>query len=374
MAQKKLLFVFGTRPEAIKLAPLIKIFDTNDAFKVSVCVTAQHRQMLDQVLDFFKIKPDHDLNLMQPNQSLEQLTANALIKVSEVLDKEKPDLVFVQGDTTSVLAASLAAFYKRIGVVHIEAGLRSFNKNAPYPEEINRVLTSRMTDFHFAPTEAARKNLAKEAITENIYVVGNTVIDALLSGLEIIEKDEIDYRNYFPTIDFSKKIILITCHRRESFGEPFKNICAALNEIAELNPGFELVYPVHLNPNIKNVAYQILQRKNIKLIETLEYPQLIWLMKKSFIILTDSGGIQEEAPALGKPVLVLRDVTERMEGIEAGNAKLVGTNREIIVREAQKLINDPDHYQKMSLAANPYGDGTTSLQILKILENHFFNN
>ena len=371
MTKKKLLFVFGTRPEAIKLAPLIKIFDSHDAFKVTVWVTAPHRQRLDQGLEFFKIKPHHDLNLMQPNQSLEQLTANALIKVGEVLEQEKPDLIFVQGDTTSVLAASLAAFYKKIGVVHIEAGLRSFNKNAPYPEETNRVLTSRMADFHFTPTETARQNLFREGITENVHTVGNTVIDALFSGLEIIQKNEINYFKYFPSIDFSKRIILVTCHRRESFGEPFKNICAALNEIAELNPDIELVYPVHLNPNIKNVAYQILQRSNIKLIETLEYPQLIWLMKKSFIILTDSGGIQEEAPALGKPVLVLRDVTERMEGIEAGNAKLVGTNRAIIVEEAQKLISDMDHYQKMSLAANPYGDGTASVKILNILKNHF---
>jgi len=299
--QKKILFIFGTRPEAIKMAPVIKEFKKEKSIDVKVCITAQHREMLDQVLNFFGIKPDYDLNLMKPNQSLFDITANSLKSLEKVLDKEKPDLIFVQGDTTTAFVGALAGFYKKMKVAHIEAGLRSHNKYSPFPEEINRVLVGHVADYHFAPTERAKENLYRENIKKNVYVVGNTVIDALFLGLNIIKKEgEEKFYKYFDFIDFSKKIILVTGHRRENFGKPFENICYALKEIAK-REDVEIVYPVHLNPNVKKPVNEILNGvRNIHLIEPLEYPYLIWLMSKSYLVLTDSGGIQEEAPSLGK--------------------------------------------------------------------------
>ena len=371
--KRKILFIFGTRPEAIKLAPVVKEFQKDSGFEVKVCVTAQHREMLDQVLKFFDVKPDYDLNLMKPNQSLFDITSNVLKSLEKVLEIEKPDIIFVQGDTTTAFVGALAGFYKKIKVAHIEAGLRSHNKYSPFPEEINRVLIGHIADYHFAPTERARENLLKENIKENVYVVGNTVIDALLLGLDIIKKEgKGKYYKYFDFIDFSKKIILVTAHRRESFGEPFENICYALKEISNKHQDIEIVYPVHLNPNVRKPVNRILGGiKNIHLIDPLKYPYLIWLMSKSYLVLTDSGGIQEEAPSLGKPVLVMREVTERIEGIEAGTAKLVGTNKDRIVKEVENLLENVDEYQKMARAVNPYGDGKASKRIREILENGF---
>ncbi|GAB6077211.1 UDP-N-acetylglucosamine 2-epimerase (non-hydrolyzing) [Desulfurobacterium crinifex] len=370
----KILFIFGTRPEAIKMAPLIKEFKKHpDKFEVKVCVTAQHREMLDQVLEFFEIKPDYDLNIMKSNQSLFELTANLIKGVESVLEDFEPDLIFVQGDTTTAFVGALAGFYKKIEVAHIEAGLRSNNKYFPFPEEMNRVLISRLTDYHFVPTERSKKNLFREGVKENIWVVGNTVIDALFLGIRIIEEGgEEEYYQYFDFVDFSKKIILVTGHRRESFGGPFKNICFALKEIADSFEDVEIVYPVHLNPNVRKPVNEILKgHPRIHLIEPLKYPHLIWLMSKSYLVLTDSGGIQEEAPSLGKPVLVMRDVTERIEGIEAGTAKLVGTSRERIVSETAKLLENFGEYNKMAKAINPYGDGTASQKVLKVIKKEY---
>ncbi len=367
----KILLIFGTRPEAIKLAPLIKEFEKYaEIFETKVCITAQHREMLDQVLKFFKIKPDFDLNIMKPNQSLSELTANMIKEIEPVLQNFRPDLVFVQGDTTTAFVGALSAFYQKVSIAHIEAGLRSFNKYSPFPEEINRVLVGHLADYHFAPTEKAKENLFNENIKKNVYVVGNTVIDALFLGLDIIKKQgEEKFYKFFNFLDFSKKIILVTGHRRESFGKPFENICNALKEIAQKHKDVEIVYPVHLNPNVRKPVFEILKgTENIHLIEPLEYPYLIWLMNKSYLVLTDSGGIQEEAPSLGKPVLVMREVTERTEGIEAGTAKLVGTNREKIAEEVSLLLEDKNEYRKMSKAVNPYGDGKASERIREIIE------
>jgi UDP-N-acetylglucosamine 2-epimerase (non-hydrolysing) len=329
--------------------------------------------MLDQVLEFFNIKPDYDLNIMKNNQSLFDITAHVLKGLEKILDKYKPDLIFVQGDTTTTFVGALAGFYKKIKVAHIEAGLRSHNKYCPFPEEINRVLVGHLADYHFAPTERARENLIKEGIEGNIFVVGNSVIDALFLGLDIIkQKGEEEYYDYFNFIDFSKKIILVTGHRRESFGEPFENICNALKEIVENYKDVEIVYPVHLNPNVREPVNRILNGiNNIHLIEPQSYPYLIWLMSKSYMILTDSGGIQEEAPSLGKPVLVMREVTERIEGIEAGTAKLVGTNKDKIISEVVRLLTDKDEHNKMAKAINPYGDGKASKRILEIIKNRY---
>ncbi|GAA4051057.1 non-hydrolyzing UDP-N-acetylglucosamine 2-epimerase [Flavobacterium chungnamense] len=372
---KKILFLFGTRPEAIKMAPLIQCFSNDELFDVKVAVTAQHREMLDQVLHFFNINVDYDLNIMKPNQTLHQLTADLISRITEeILSKESFDFVFVQGDTTTVLAGALAAFYKKIKVVHIEAGLRSGDMLSPFPEEMNRVLTSKLATFHFCPTETSRNNLVAENITENVFVVGNTVIDALFKGLnKIKETSEIELLKQFQQIDFTKKVILVTCHRRENFGEPFQNICEALLDIADLHKNdVEIVYPVHLNPNIKEIAHKKLISSNIKLITPLDYPELIWMMNKSTIILTDSGGIQEEAPSLGKPVLVLREVTERMEGVDAGNAILVGSDKQKIVLETTKLLSNLDYYNSISKASNPYGDGETSENVKLILSKSVF--
>lgn len=355
------------------MAPLIKCFSDDAHFDVKVGVTAQHREMLDQVLVFFDIKVDYDLNIMKPNQTLHQLTSDLISRITnEILLKETFDYVFVQGDTTTVLAAAMAAFYQKIKIIHIEAGLRSHDLYSPFPEEMNRALTSKLASFHFCPTENSKNNLLKENITENVFVVGNTVIDALLTGIEKVklteEKSLLEKYNF---IDFSKKIILVTCHRRENFGQPFEQICDALLDIAaSQHDAVEIVYPVHLNPNIKEIAHQKLAAKNIKLIAPLDYPELIWMMNKSNIILTDSGGIQEEAPSLGKPVLVMRTVTERTEGVDAGTAILVGSNKEKIVAETMKLLTDKSYYEIISKASNPYGDGTTSQRIKEILIQH----
>jgi UDP-N-acetylglucosamine 2-epimerase (non-hydrolysing) len=368
---KKVLFIFGTRPEAIKMAPLIKSFGTDTFFEVKIAVTAQHREMLDQVLNFFEIEVDYDLNIMKPNQSLHELTSNLVARITdEILVKEKFDAIFVQGDTTTVLAASLAAFYQKIEIIHIEAGLRSHDMHSPFPEEMNRLLTSRLATYHFCPTSNSAENLLVENIKKNVFVVGNTVIDALLMGLSKIKNTaESHFSKQFERIDFSKKMVLVTCHRRENFGKPFEAICDALLELAILHQDtIEIVYPVHLNPNVKEVAHQRLIAPNIKLIAPLDYPELIWMMDKSYLILTDSGGIQEEAPSLGKPVLVLREVTERTEGVEAGTAILVGSNQSKIVEESNKLLNDENYYQSIASSSNPYGDGSTSEKIKAILK------
>lgn len=366
----KLLFIFGTRPEAIKMAPLIKEFKKHtDKFITKVCITAQHREMLDQVLNFFNIKPDFDLNLMKPNQSLFDTSANGLKGLEKVLYEYEPDLIFVQGDTTTAFVGALAGFYRKIKVAHIEAGLRSKNKYSPFPEETNRVLVGHLADYHFAPTERAARNLRGEGIEKNIWIVGNTVIDALFMTLEIIKDRDSEFKKYFDYIDFNKKIILVTGHRRESFGEPFKEICLSLREIAERRD-VEIVYPVHLNPNVRKPVFEILNgHKNIHLVEPLSYPNLVWLMNKSYLVLTDSGGIQEEAPSLGKPVLVMRDITERVEGIEAGTAKLIGTNKEKLVEEASYLLTNDKEYKRMARAVNPYGDGKSSNRILSIIKS-----
>lgn len=367
----KQLFIFGTRPEAIKMAPLIKKFQKDNTQEVVVCVTGQHREMLDQVLSFFDIKPDYDLNLMSDNQTLYDVTAKALLGLKPVLDKEKPNNIFVQGDTTTAFVGALAGYYEKISVSHIEAGLRSHNLYSPFPEEGNRKLVGHLANIHFAPTRRAVNNLELEGITDNVYQVGNTVIDALLLGLDIIKKNgEELFEKHFENIDLSKRIILITGHRRESFGSPFESMCKAMKEIAVNYPDVELVYPMHLNPNIRDTINKILKDiYNVKLVEPLSYPYLIWLMNKSYFVLTDSGGIQEEAPTLGKPVLVMREVTERQEGVVAGTAKLVGSDFDNIVKECKLLLDNEIHYYSMANAINPYGDGTTSQQILEIIRN-----
>lgn len=352
-------------------------------FKVVVCVTAQHREMLDQVLSLFNIKPEYDLNIMTKRQSLPQLTANILLKATEVMKKENPDIVFVQGDTTTTFAAAQAAFYLKIPIAHIEAGLRTGKKYSPFPEEINRRLTSVMADFHFAPTERAKRNLIAEDYKESsIFVTGNTVIDALLTVIrsqkpevrkKSLEKHFQEKWNLILSNDSdNSKLILVTGHRRESFGEGFKRICEALRILAENNPDVQIVYPVHLNPNIQEPVYSILgDIDNIHLISPLDYDPFVYLMSQSYLILTDSGGIQEEAPTLGVPVLVMRDTTERPEGIEAGSAKLVSTNIETITSQAQNLLDNRSEYKKMSKVANPYGDGKTSKRIIKIIDDYF---
>lgn len=369
---KKILFVYGTRPEAIKMAPLIREFRKySEEFAVSVCLTGQHREMLEQVNVFFGIEGDHDLALMKPNQTLSDLTARCLSGLAPVLEAEKPNLVFVQGDTTTVLAGALAAFYGKIPVAHLEAGLRSGQRYSPFPEEMNRKIAGQIAEYHFAPTKGAVGNLLADGITKSVYNVGNTVIDALLLGLKILEQTE--YRHIdedFSFVDFSKRVILVTGHRRESFGDGFDNICEAIRDIARRYADLEIVYPVHLNPNVQKPVKRILSGlHNVHLIEPLDYPHLLWLMKRCHFVLTDSGGIQEEAPALGKPVLVMRDVTERMEGVEAGTARLVGTSRESIYANCLDLLDKPEAYERMTKAVNPYGDGKTSQRIVEIVKN-----
>jgi UDP-N-acetylglucosamine 2-epimerase (non-hydrolysing) len=372
----KILFIFGTRPEAIKLAPLIRQAKESERFATYVCSTGQHQEMLQQVLNFFHLTPDYNLNLMLPDQRLHDFAASALRTLGAVMEEVKPDLVIVQGDTTTAMIGALAAFYNRISVVHVEAGLRSHVKFSPYPEEVNRVLVTHLSDYHFAPTKQAASNLQKEGISqEKIYVVGNTVVDALLMGLREVSSMKIEDLNpSLKDIDFSKKIILVTGHRRESFGSPLENICYALNDIAQ-DDRVEIIYPVHLNPHVREPVFGILGgRKNIHLIEPVDYPTMIYLMNRSYIILTDSGGVQEEAPSLCKPVLVLREVTERTEGVEQGVTKVVGTSKEKIVSETFALLDDSSHYNRMATGDNPYGDGLASKRILEVLERAFKGN
>jgi len=364
----KNLIIFGTRPEAIKMAPLVKEFKKHpELFDSRVCVTAQHREMLDQVLDFFEITPDYDLNLMKPNQNLYSLTSDIILGLKPVLEEFKPDYVYVHGDTTTTMASSIAAFYSGAKVCHIEAGLRTHNKLSPFPEEINRQISGRIADIHFAPTITSKENLLKENIdASTILITGNTVIDALLDSstrVNSIQNHEIEFLKN--ELDFAKRIILVTGHRRENHGEGFINICSALKEIALMNPEIQIVYPVHLNPHVKGPVYEILGGiSTIKLINPLAYPAFVWLMNKSCLIITDSGGVQEEAPSLGKPVLVMRDTTERPEAVEAGTVILVGTDKDKIVWECNSLLNDKARYEQMSALHNPYGDGKASERIV----------
>jgi UDP-N-acetylglucosamine 2-epimerase (non-hydrolysing) len=369
---KKILIIFGTRPEAIKMAPLVKEFVNNfKEFETKVCITAQHREMLDQVLEFFEINPDYDLDLMKPNQNLYSLTGDIINGLKPVLDDFKPDFVFVHGDTTTSMASSIAAYYSGAQVCHIEAGLRSQNKWSPFPEEMNRQITGRIADIHFAPTEAAKNNLLLENIDPSaIIVTGNTVIDALLESVakvDFIENSEI--KTLKKTLDKTKKLILVTGHRRENHGQGFINICEAIKQIAEENPLIQIIYPVHLNPNVQKPVYELLNGiENIQLIEPLSYPAFVWLMNKSVLIITDSGGVQEEAPSLGKPVLVMRETSERPEAINAGTVILVGTDKNKIIEETRKLLTDSKLYEKMSALHNPYGDGKASKRIIDYLK------
>jgi len=374
----KALSIFGTRPEAIKMAPLVKALAIDKRFDSKVCVTAQHRQMLDQVLDIFSIVPDYDLNIMSPNQTLSGITAIILKELESVLIDFKPDVVIVHGDTATTFAASLAAFYKQIPVAHVEAGLRTQNIYSPWPEEANRKLTSVLTNFHFAPTETSKANLLAENIkSDQISVTGNTVIDSLFLALQMLEENPLlrkENEQSYSFLDPTRKLLLVTGHRRESFGDGFERICNALATIAKNNPGIDIIYPVHLNPMVREPVNRLLNNlPNIYLIEPLEYLAFVNLMNKAYIILTDSGGIQEEAPSLGKPVLVMRDNTERPEAISAGTVKLVGTSEKKIIGAVQLLLDDVDEYQKMSRAHNPYGDGKACEKILNALINKHEN-
>lgn len=372
--KKKILLVFGTRPEAIKMAPLIDEFSKNiDYFDFRVCVTAQHRQMLDQVLEFFGIQPYYDLDLMKPNQSLNSVTADILVELKIILDEYKPDFVLVHGDTATSTAAALAAYFAQCKVGHVEAGLRTWNKWSPFPEEMNRQITGRLSDIHFAPTEQSRINLLNENISDDtIFVTGNTVIDALQASVQKVNSsdysnNEIDFLKTL--IDPQKELILVTGHRRENFGQGFINICTALKKVAEIRPNIQIIYPVHLNPNVQNTVNSILgDISNINLISPLSYPSFVWLMDKSYLIVTDSGGVQEEAPSLGKPVLVMRDTTERPEAVEAGTVILVGTNKDIIIHELLDLLDNKVKYDTMSHIENPYGDGNACRRIISKLK------
>jgi len=370
----KVIIVFGTRPEAIKLAPIIKEFEKHpDEIQLKVCVTAQHRQMLDSVLKIFDIKPDYDLNIMRDKQTLFDITNNVLTKIKEIYFKEQPDIVFVQGDTTTTFASALAAYYLQIKVAHIEAGLRTYNKYAPFPEEINRRMVSAIADLHFAPTEQSKLNLLKENVNErDIFVTGNTVIDALFMILEKIKGKHISIEGIESSELENKRLILVTGHRRESFGEGFENICNALKELAESFDDIIIIYPVHLNPNVRGPVNRILGNvRNVKLIEPIGYQSFVYLMEKAYVIITDSGGIQEEAPSLSKPVLVMREITERPEAVEAGTVKVVGTQKESIVNSTRQLLLDANEYKKMSSTINPYGDGKSAQRTYKILIERF---
>lgn len=372
---KKILIVFGTRPEAIKMAPLIQEFMKNgDSFETRICVTAQHRQMLDQVLDFFDIRPDYDLDLMKPNQTLNSIWADILMEMKPILDDYHPDWVLVHGDTATSSAVALAAYFSQCKVGHVEAGLRTFNKWSPFPEEMNRQLTGRLADMHFAPTWQAQQNLLNEAIEQtDIVVTGNTVIDALKSSVKKVNSgyyanDEIEELK--KKLDISKEWILVTGHRRENFGQGFIDICHALKEISARRPDVQIIYPVHLNPHVQQPVKEILSGiENICLISPLSYPAFVWLMDKAKIIITDSGGIQEEAPSLGKPVLVMRETTERPEAVAAGTVILVGTDRSKIVGETLQLLDDSLYYTSMSRIENPYGDGHACPKIVEFLKN-----
>lgn len=381
---KKILLVFGTRPEAIKMAPLVReLKKYSDRFETLVCVTGQHRQMLDQVLKIFEIKPDYDLNIMKQGQDLYDITANVLIGMRDILEIAKPDVVLVHGDTTTSTATALAAFYKQIPVGHVEAGLRTNNIHSPWPEEINRQITSRIAEYDFAPTELSRDNLLRENIEDaKITITGNTVIDALFWVIEKIFKDDklentLKIKIFESGYDVQrlkdgKRLILITGHRRENFGEGFISICKAIKRLGEKYPNVDFVYPMHLNPNVRKPIHDVfggnlLNFGNMFFIEPLEYLSFVYLMEKSHLVLTDSGGIQEEAPGLGKPVLVMRDTTERPEAVNAGTVKLIGTDYDMIVKEVSSLLDDLHHYEKMSRAVNPYGDGHACERIINVL-------
>lgn len=370
MRKKKIITIFGTRPEAIKMAPLVKELERREEIESKVCVTAQHREMLDQVLELFDIKPDFDLNIMQTRQTLTGITSKVLEGLEEVFENEKPDMILVHGDTTTTFAGGLAAFYQQIKVGHVEAGLRTFNKYFPFPEEMNRKLTGSLADLHFAPTKGSKENLLREGIAEgDVYITGNTVIDAMKHTVEenyVFENDKLN------NINFSKKVIMITAHRRENWGKGIENICIALNRIVEQNEDVELVYLVHLNPVVKDVVFERLGGNDrIHLLSPLDTKETHNLMNKSFMVMTDSGGLQEEAPHLGKPVLVLRDVTERPEAVAAGTVKLVGTDVEQIVKEANELLKNKEAYLKMSKSINPYGDGIASQRIVDAIFRYF---
>ncbi|WP_319021292.1 non-hydrolyzing UDP-N-acetylglucosamine 2-epimerase [Pseudoalteromonas nigrifaciens] len=368
----KVLTVFGTRPEAIKMAPLVHVLAADERFESKCCVTAQHREMLDQVLELFKITPDYDLNLMKAGQTLPEITSRILLELTPVLKEFKPDVVLVHGDTATTFAASLAAYYEQIAVGHVEAGLRTGNIYSPWPEEGNRKLTGSLTKYHLAPTENSKANLLKENVpAENISVTGNTVIDALLMVKQQIENDA-DLSNtlaaQFPMLDENKKLILVTGHRRESFGGGFERICEALAQTAKAHPDCQILYPVHLNPNVQEPVKRILNDvNNVHLIEPQQYLPFVYLMNRSHIILTDSGGIQEEAPSLGKPVLVMRDTTERPEAVDAGTVRLVGTDVTKITSALNELLTNDESYKTMSRAHNPYGDGKACQRICDIL-------
>ena len=367
---QKILLIFGTRPEAIKMAPLVEEFQKDsEKFETRVCVTAQHREMLDQVLDFFEIVPDYDLDLMKPGQNLYGLTATIIESLKPILEEFAPDYVFVHGDTTTSMAASIASFYSGAKVCHIEAGLRTNNKLSPFPEEINRQITGRVCDYHFAPTENSKNNLIKENIPEDsILVTGNTVIDALIRSIEKVNKRPSQLILELSHIIGSKEVVLVTGHRRENQGDGFERICKALKRIAEDDLSRLIIYPVHLSPKVQEPVYRILSGvRNVILIEPLAYQDFIWLMNRSKIIITDSGGVQEEAPSLGKPVLVMRDTTERPEALVAGTVILVGTNEDLIVSKALDLLNNEDDFAKMSKIHNPYGDGHACFRIREFI-------
>lgn len=367
----KVMLVFGTRPEAIKMAPLVKGLQACPDLQTVVCVTAQHREMLDQVLRLFDIVPEHDLNIMKPGQDLFDITGSILTGLKSVFQQERPDLVLVHGDTTTTLATSLAAYYSRIAVGHVEAGLRTGNKHAPFPEEMNRKLTGALADIHFAPTPASQANLLREGVAaDTIHVTGNTVIDALLAVVDKLRNDpalQAEFAQRFSFLDPRRRLVLVTGHRRENFGEGFQNICNALADIAAEHADVQVLYPVHLNPNVRQPVNDILAARglaNVHLIDPVDYLPFVYLMDRAHIIVTDSGGIQEEAPSLGKPVLVMRDTTERPEAVEAGTVQLVGTSREKIVAEARRLLTDTKAYAAMSRAHNPYGDGQAVQRIV----------
>lgn len=371
----KVMLVFGTRPEAIKMAPLVLDMKANSGIDVSVCVTAQHREMLDQVLDLFDIKPDFDLDIMSPGQGLTEITSRILAGLKPVYEEVKPDVVLVHGDTSTTLAATLAAFYQQIPVGHVEAGLRTGNILSPWPEEGNRKLTGAIASLHFAPTETSQQNLLNEGVSEsNIWVTGNTVIDALLMVKDKVTQDDnlrSSLSKQFPWRDTNKRMVLITGHRRESFGDGFEQICKAISQSAQAFPDVQFVYPMHLNPNVRGPVNKYLSGiENVFLIEPLDYLPFVYLMVQSDIILTDSGGIQEEAPSLGKPVLVMRDTTERPEAVDAGTVKLVGTDAELISSELSSLLSDPERYDAMALAHNPYGDGHACKKIIDVIEKY----
>ncbi len=373
---KKNLIIFGTRPEAIKMAPLVKEFQKHpEIFETKICITAQHREMLDQVLSFFDISPDYDLDLMKPNQNLYTLTSDIICGLKPVLEEFKPDYVYVHGDTTTTMASSIVAFYSGAKVCHVEAGLRTFNMKSPFPEEMNRCVTGVVSNIHFSPTKTSKQNLINENKSEDtILVTGNTVIDALQFSVDKVDSGDFEdqeIEKLKKIVETDKNLILVTGHRRENHGQGFINICEALKTIAINNSDVQIIYPVHLNPNVQKPVYELLSDvKNIKLISPLSYPAFVWLMNQSYLIITDSGGVQEEAPSLGKPVLVMRDTTERPEAVEAGTVILVGTNKDKIILESEKLLKNKEVYQNMSKLHNPYGDGKACERIVEYISKN----